>query len=543
MLAVAAATWASWQLAQERWQREVEAAVQKPQQFIVHWLELQRQLARGVVLRSKGMGWNDAMTFAIDAAAVSTDTDGDIALPMAAARLDAQGRWTLTGTHALPTNVWPALREAMGPMAWQERLLPPLDDGRVVLAMPFASDQTLLLLMDLPDLVRQLRSIDWPLGVNLGMRFAPTGADAAVVVIADNTEATSGYQFVRTEPSPWGSWAYHWHADRNAVGGANLGLTWSIASLGALAVLALSAFTWQLGLRYERQRELNAVLDQRVEARTAELRHSNEQLARTLHQLAESEKLGALGRLVSGVAHQLNTPLGVITTGLSTAQEALQGLHEHLRAGTLKRSAAEQALGTSLACLDLVARNAERATSLTEHFKQMTGPTSQLARSRFSLPELIRRRADTVREALSRGGHTLELKLDEPLALDSHPLALEQVLDHLIQNAIVHGLADASPGQLTLSAVAIKTGVRVSVADTGVGMPPATRARYFDPFFTSKLEKGHSGLGGYAIYNTVVGLLGGSVHLESEPGRGTTVHLDLPLQAGPVTPSSAPDAA
>jgi signal transduction histidine kinase len=144
---------------------------------------------------------------------------------------------------------------------------------------------------------------------------------------------------------------------------------------------------------------------------------------------------------------------------------------------------------------------------------------------------------------VERAGHRLVLDLAPGLWIDSHPLALEQVLDHLLQNALVHGLAGVEDGCLTLRVQAQGSDVLLSVVDNGVGMDAGAQARYFDPFFTSKMERGHSGLGGYAVYSIVVGLLGGQVRVESRLGAGTSIHLQLPVQApGPVS-SSAPDRA
>lgn len=162
-----------------------------------------------------------------------------------------------------------------------------------------------------------------------------------------------------------------------------------------------------------------------------------------------------------------------------------------------------------------------------------------MRRRRFQLRDLLQGLLQTLGAGLRRAHCGLELEWQDEVELDSYPGALEQVLTNLIQNALIHGLAGRTTGRLRIGFQARGEQVAVWVADDGVGMDDTTRARYFEPFFTTRLGQGGSGLGGYLVYNLVVGLLGGTVEIQSQAGHGTRVDLLLPCQAPEQTESSS----
>jgi len=282
----------------------------------------------------------------------------------------------------------------------------------------------------------------------------------------------------------------------------------------------------------ERQsHELHAELESRVSRRTAELREALAHLHRAQDELLRSEKLAALGSLVAGVAHELNTPIGVAVTVSSGLADKVRRFQQDLALGPLKRSMLDGLLASITEADQLLARNLARAAELIRSFKQVAVDRSSAQRRQFDLRETVDELLASLRPAYGRHGTELINELPPGLRMDSYPGALGQVLTNLVVNAVLHGfdghggavriaLADRSEGTLDLM-----------VEDQGRGMSAEVQARAFEPFFTTRLGQGGSGLGLAIVRNLVVGLLGGRIVLHSSEGQGCRFLLHLPLSA------------
>ena len=266
-------------------------------------------------------------------------------------------------------------------------------------------------------------------------------------------------------------------------------------------------------------------LEELVAERTAELRQA-------MTQLIQTEKLAALGHLVAGVAHELNTPLGNVRTVAGALGEHLRDFAAAGDAGAPRRAQVAEFLDRSREAVALLERNAARAADLIGHFKQVAVDQTSARRRRFDLRQTVEELLATLRPQFKHTAHCVELDIASGLELDSYPGALEQVLVNLIGNALVHGFADRDAGRIHLHAVILDSDhVRISHADDGLGIPETIQNRIFDPFFTTNLSGGGSGLGMYIVYNLVVGVLGGTIRVHSAPGTGTTFTLILPRSA------------
>ncbi len=266
---------------------------------------------------------------------------------------------------------------------------------------------------------------------------------------------------------------------------------------------------------------LNQELEQRVEARTRELARAQEELLR-------SERLAALGSLVAGVAHDLNTPLGTCMTAASTLHDRTRELREAMQAQSLKRSTLQAYVDNSSGMTELLLRGLRDAADLVAHFKQLSIDQTSEHRRRFRLASVVEDVLTVLRPQLKQGKLELstEIALDE--AVDGYPGELGRLLSNLIQNAQLH----AEATRLTISARPLEGGwFEFVVADDGKGMSEEVRRRAFDPFFTTKLGKGGSGLGLNIVHNIATALLGGSVELISSPGKGSSFVFRLPLVA------------
>ena len=287
-------------------------------------------------------------------------------------------------------------------------------------------------------------------------------------------------------------------------------------------------------------RELNATLEDRVIERTEELQLANQELEMTLdalnqaqEELVNSEKLAALGELVAGISHELNTPIGnslMVASALNDQTAALASDYRDNKG--IRRSALENYLGDVGRAGDILVRNLHRAADLVNSFKQVAIDQTSSQRRAFSLAEVVGEILLTLWPMIRKSPFNIEQSIPGDIVLDSYPGPLGQVLTNLINNALLHGFEGRSEGTVVIAARENGDGlIELTVSDDGVGIPASHLNRIFDPFFTTKLGAGGSGLGLNITHNVVTGILGGRVRVQSAVGVGTTFTLILPKVA------------
>ncbi len=308
--------------------------------------------------------------------------------------------------------------------------------------------------------------------------------------------------------------------------------------LGQLA-RAFSSMVGELVSREEDLRESNATLEYRVKERTASLVATNHELEHAIHrlkhtqaELINAEKLAALGALVAGVAHELNTPIGNALLIGDTMRDHLAGFVSDVAAGSLKRSTLDTYISENTRAAELLLRSLRTAADLVASFKQVAVDRSGSARRSFHLDKVVHDIVSTLMFSVSRTGHTLQVHVQEGIQMDSYPGAIGQILTNFINNAVLHGFEGRETGIMHLVAISsLPEHVQISFSDNGNGIEEGNLKRIFDPFFTTKLGQGGSGLGLHVVYNIVTGLLGGRVHVWSVVGHGTQIVVDIPLVA------------
>ncbi len=284
--------------------------------------------------------------------------------------------------------------------------------------------------------------------------------------------------------------------------------------------------------------QLNVELEQRVEQRTEELRLANLKLTETIDtltfaqaQLVEAEKLAALGNLVAGVAHELNTPIGNGLMAVSTLDERLGDFRRIVKEGLTYSDLQRFTEAVEMAC-SISMRNLQRAATLVSSFKQVAVDQTSSQRRRFELLEVVDEVLLTLQPTLRKTPWRVEVRVPQGLALDSYPGALGQVLTNLIANAVAHAFDDRASGTITITGAAVSdTEILFSIGDDGQGIPEALQKKIFEPFFTTKMGQGGTGLGLHIVFNAVTRVLGGQISLRSTLHQGSVFEVRIPRVA------------
>lgn|GEM_PF-2608095 len=256
------------------------------------------------------------------------------------------------------------------------------------------------------------------------------------------------------------------------------------------------------------------------------------EVRRSAEVLARNDRMASLGRLVGGIAHEVNTPIGNALMVVSSMQDRLQQLERTVTSGQLRRSELIDFIHKVREADEIALRNLNRAAELVQHFKQVAVDQTSDRRRRFDLAETLSDIVSTLSVRLRRSSHRLDLNLEPEVAMESYPGALGQVVVNLIENALLHAFPGRDGGEMRLSSRRLPDGrVELEFSDNGAGIAEADLPRIFDPFFTTRLGQGGSGLGLSIVLNLVRDLLGGEVEIDSKLGRGTCFRLLLPLVA------------
>ena len=297
-------------------------------------------------------------------------------------------------------------------------------------------------------------------------------------------------------------------------------------SLGLLVVV-------RLGLAEFERNQVRQALElssQALQQRNTELRETVEQLQRTRSALIQAEKLSSLGTLVAGVAHELNTPIGAASMAASTLDKGNQGVQKSLGEG-LQRSVLEHFLQRNEEGLAIILNSLSRMAQLTRAFKQLASDRASTERRRFDLVELVREVMLLFAPRLKQTNHRVQLELPQSLELDSYPGPLGQILQNLIDNALIHAFDSGMNGVVTVSVEhdEMRRECVIEVSDNGIGMSEEVLGKIFDPFFTTRRGRGGTGLGLHITHQLAVDILGAELQVRSALGQGTQFHLRLPL--------------
>lgn len=285
---------------------------------------------------------------------------------------------------------------------------------------------------------------------------------------------------------------------------------------------------------------LNRELEERVLGRTRELREANQALELSLDavnrmqdELVQAEKMASLGGLVAGVAHEINTPVGIGVTAVSWLSEKTDELTSALAAGTMRKSDLEKFLATAAETCATILSNLRRAADLVQSFKQVAVDQTAGDIRAFNLRQFIDEVLMSLKPRYKRTTHRVEVDVHDDIMLTTYPGDLMQILTNFVTNSLMHGFEDKENGVMRIAAHAEDGKLVLIYADDGKGMDAEHASRVFEPFFTTKRGQGGTGLGMHIVFNLVTQRLKGTITCESAPGTGATFTLRLPLDIRP----------
>jgi len=270
-------------------------------------------------------------------------------------------------------------------------------------------------------------------------------------------------------------------------------------------------------IRKQAEEKLNSTLDK---------------LRETQQVLVESEKMASLGGLVAGISHEINTPVGVGLTAVTHLHEQANALAQKLESGQLKKSDLAKFVDTAVGSTNIIEANLNRASDLIRSFKQVAVDQSSEETRKINLLDYVEEVLQSLRPKLKRSHHAVNVTGDRSIVVDTHPGALSQILTNLIMNSLIHAYEPDDKGEILISAEHNDKNISLTYSDDGKGMSSEVSSKIFEPFFTTNRGSGGSGLGMHILYNQVTQTLGGTIKLDSTPGKGSVFEIIIPLQTG-----------
>lgn len=274
---------------------------------------------------------------------------------------------------------------------------------------------------------------------------------------------------------------------------------------------------------------LNATLEEKVRQRTVELEELLEDFHATRDQMIQSEKMAFLGRLVAGVAHEINTPLGVVVTSGSYLNLLNKDLENEIKShSVLDITVVKNYLDSTNEVVDAINRNVVRVSELVQSFKQLAIDQGKDSKKQFNLKENCDMVIGTLKHDTNQLEHLVINEIPSDFYIESYPIGFTLLLNQLILNALQHGFEVGQKGEVRIWVQASGKSMSLFVCDNGRGIPREIRDLVFDPFYTTTRHLGNSGLGLHIVYNVVYQQLGGRIILGTYNHGGTCYEIQIP---------------
>ena len=275
------------------------------------------------------------------------------------------------------------------------------------------------------------------------------------------------------------------------------------------------------------------------ETRTQNLIETNEKLVSTQKQLIVQERLAALGSLTAGIAHEINTPLGISISAASAVEEDTRAMRQRFGSGKMKRSDLSNFFETIEESSIMLLGNLRRAAELIQSFKQVAVDQSSEKKRSFEVKEYIQEILVQLTPTLKKTRHTIKVEGKKYLSINSYPGAFSQIITNLIMNSLTHGYEAEDSGVMEICFEQQNEELVLTYSDDGKGISPEHLKQIFDPFFTTKRNQGGNGLGLHIVYNLVTQKLLGTITCDSQVGVGTKFTIHIPLNLNLVNESTS----
>ena len=287
---------------------------------------------------------------------------------------------------------------------------------------------------------------------------------------------------------------------------------------------------------HQQSLQQNNNLTEKVQTRTNALKQSNQELLSTLEklhqfqgQLVETEKMASLGDMVAGIAHEVNTPIGLGITASTLLDDRLKAIKFAFNEKTLTSSQLKRFLVDGEENIDIIYRNLDRAASLISNFKKVAVDQSNADIQEFDINSLLEEITLTLKAKIDKENVGLTINCPNNLLIESKPGAISQILINLMMNSIIHGFDHRSQGMITISISYLSEQLHISYQDNGIGIDEKIKSKVFDPFITTKRGSGGSGLGLHLVFNLVTQALNGHIAFESDHEQGTKFNITFPV--------------
>lgn len=253
-------------------------------------------------------------------------------------------------------------------------------------------------------------------------------------------------------------------------------------------------------------------------------------LKNTQSQLVQSEKMASLGSLVAGIAHEINTPIGISVTASSHLMSKTDDFNTLLQSKTLKRSDINEFSDTLKETMEIILKNLQRASELIKSFKQVAVDQTHEEKREFNVKKYLEEIILSLTPSLKKRKISVQVDCADDIEIKTYAGLVSQIITNMVMNSLLHAFEPEDEGAITISAYVLGNDkIVLDYKDDGKGMSKEVLDKIFDPFFTTKRGNGGTGLGMHLVYNIVYQKLGGTIVCYSEPGKGANFVIDFPM--------------
>ncbi|MBF0404758.1 sensor histidine kinase [Candidatus Magnetominusculus xianensis] len=323
-------------------------------------------------------------------------------------------------------------------------------------------------------------------------------------------------------------------------------IIWGVAAVMTGLVIFIVILLFNIIQRIKAQNELIKYqnhLEELVSARTNELNTTNQQLQEDIakrkqveeslrqsqSQLVEAEKMAALGGLVAGVAHEINTPIGIAVTTASHLQDVTSKLSAAINNKTAKKDELFTYFTHATKSSELILTNLERTSELVKSFKMVSADQTSHEMRVFKVRDYIEKVITSLSPKLKQTACEVRLECAADLEINSYPGAIAQIITNFVINSLMHAFGDKDRGIITIEIAKTGDSLLIKYSDNGKGIPEENLGKIFNPFFTTNRAGGGTGLGLHILYNLITQTFKGNIKCESVVGEGTTFSVTIPV--------------